>query len=666
MTRPVVEKQNAWIGLLAIYTFGSFIETIFFGQLTAFTPLYLPKLGISPDSVAQWTGIVAAVTGFLGLPFLPFWGALADRFSRKPVIIRSFAVEIMAGVISLLAGNIWIFIIGRTLTSLALGNSGLMMTTLSERVPSRRQGFAFSIMNSASPVGVFLGPLIGGPVVDHWGFPTLLGIDAVLLTIVVLIMMFGYHDRYQGVSDAPILKMAGESIRTVAGSQRLRILFGALFLLFAGWMLALTYAALAIGQLYQGANQATVVGIVLGAGGILAMILGPAIGALADRYGYWRVLLIGSISTVVLWLLPAFASTITSFAITWALINGLSAGVFSLSFSVLSQSAPEQKRGRVMSFAYLPVNIGLFLGPAIGSIITRESVFAIFPAAAFLTQPGSDLVILCQKKERCCESQIGQRLMLFRARSRFAMNKKRLDVLVFENGLAESRSQAQRLVMAGQVRVDGQVLLKPSDQVQVNAHIEVENGPRFVSRGGEKLQGAIEAFHISVKEKVCADVGSSTGGFTDSLLQAGARKIYAIDVGYGILHWKLRNDPRIVVMERTNARFIQNLPEPVSLVTIDASFISLKILLPVIKNWLQPADGEVVTLIKPQFEAGRKEVNRGEGVIRDPKIHQQVVAQILEFAKSEGFLSQGVIESPLRGPKGNVEYLAYFQSGFNG
>ena len=393
-----VDKKNSWIGLLVIYTLGGFIETIFFGQLTAFTPLYLPKLGIAQADVAQWTGIVAAVTGLLGLPFLPFWGALADRYSRKPIIIRSFAVEILAGIISLLAGNIWIFMVGRTLTCLALGNSGLMMTTLSERVPSNRQGLAFSVMNSASPVGVFLGPLAGGPIVDHWGFPTLLAIDSVLLTFVVLVMIFGYRDSFQGNADRPLLKMAGDSIRIVLESSRLRILFVALFVLFAGWMLALTYAALAIGQLYQGSDQATIVGIILGAGGILAMILGPAIGALADRYGYWKMLLVGSIISVLLWPIPALVKTIVAFGVAWSLINGLTSGVFALSFSVLSRSAPENIRGRVMSFAYLPVNIGLFLGPAIGSIVTQRSVFAIFPAAAVLTALGIILLVLARNR----------------------------------------------------------------------------------------------------------------------------------------------------------------------------------------------------------------------------------------------------------------------------
>ncbi len=237
----------------------------------------------------------------------------------------------------------------------------------------------------------------------------------------------------------------------------------------------------------------------------------------------------------------------------------------------------------------------------------------------------------------------------------------RLDILLAERGLAESRSLAQRLVMAGKVRVNGQVVLKPASQVELQADLQIESGPPFVSRGGEKLQAALKVFPVVVLGRVCVDVGASTGGFTDCLLQGGASKVYAIDVGYGSLHWKLRRDARVVSMERTNARYVQALPEPVSLVTIDASFISLKVLLPVVKHWLTSGDGEVIALIKPQFEAGREEASRGEGVIKDPRIHKQVVEEIQAFAKTVGYSVKGVIQSPLKGPKGNIEFLVYLK-----
>ncbi len=238
------------------------------------------------------------------------------------------------------------------------------------------------------------------------------------------------------------------------------------------------------------------------------------------------------------------------------------------------------------------------------------------------------------------------------------MSKQRIDLLLVDRGLAESRSLAQRLVMAGQVRADGQVVAKPSSLVDEFADLEIDGGARFVSRGGEKLAAALEAFQLEVGGKICADVGASTGGFTDCLLQAGAEKVYAIDVGYGILHWKLRNDPRVVVMERTNARYVPWLPDKIDFVSIDASFISSKILLPVALGWLA-GNASVVLLVKPQFEAGRRQVARGQGVVRDPAVHSQVLLDVLSSAAGFGFQVRDAIRSPVLGPKGNVEFLAW-------
>ena len=243
------------------------------------------------------------------------------------------------------------------------------------------------------------------------------------------------------------------------------------------------------------------------------------------------------------------------------------------------------------------------------------------------------------------------------------MPKERLDVLLTERGLAESRSLAQRLIMAGQVRVDGQLVTKPAMKFEKTAALALDHGPRYVSRGGEKLEAALVAFDLTeLGGRTCVDVGASTGGFTDCLLQHGAGKVFAVDVGYGELHWKLRTDPRVVVMERTNARYVEGFSEPVSLATIDASFISLKVLLPVVKGWF-PSGGQIVALIKPQFEAGKSEVSRGSGVISDTQIHRRVLREVLEFAAEMGFTVQGLIRSPLKGPKGNTEFLVHLLVG---
>jgi 23S rRNA (cytidine1920-2'-O)/16S rRNA (cytidine1409-2'-O)-methyltransferase len=236
--------------------------------------------------------------------------------------------------------------------------------------------------------------------------------------------------------------------------------------------------------------------------------------------------------------------------------------------------------------------------------------------------------------------------------------KIRIDLLLVERGLVESRNRAQRLVMAGEVRVAGEMIHKSSTQVAEDAQIEIKARPKYISRGGKKLEAALAAFDVPVAGKICADVGASTGGFTDCLLQNGAAKVYAIDVGYGILHWKLREDPRVVVMERVNARYVDILPEAIELVTVDASFISLGLLLPAIKGWFADDQGQTVTLIKPQFEAGRKAAAVHAGVIKDRAVHRRVLAETLQSAMALGFYPAGLIASPVKGPKGNIEFLA--------
>lgn len=233
----------------------------------------------------------------------------------------------------------------------------------------------------------------------------------------------------------------------------------------------------------------------------------------------------------------------------------------------------------------------------------------------------------------------------------------RLDIEVLRRGLAPSREKARGMIMAGEVLVNGQLADKPGMRVPVASEIAVKSKPRFVSRGGEKLEAAMKTFRLPASGAVSADVGASTGGFTDCLLKYGAAKVYAIDVGYGHLDLGLRNDPRVVVMERTNARHLASLPELISLMVMDASFISAKLLLPVTVGWMRP-DAHAVILVKPQFEAGRSDVGKG-GVVRDSKVHSRVILEVAEFALTIGLHPRGVVRSPLTGPAGNVEFLLW-------
>ncbi len=238
--------------------------------------------------------------------------------------------------------------------------------------------------------------------------------------------------------------------------------------------------------------------------------------------------------------------------------------------------------------------------------------------------------------------------------------KKRLDILLVESGLVESRQRAQALIMAGQVFVNGQRADKAGSAYLPEVSMEVRGSTRpYVSRGGWKLEKALSTFQIDLEGAIAMDAGASTGGFTDCMLQKGAKKVYAVDVGYGQLAWSLRSDPRVVVMERTNVRHLTpgDIPEALDFVSIDVSFISLSLILPAIRFLLKET-GQVVALIKPQFEAGREKVGK-KGVVRDPAVHQEVLEQFLRHAGDSGFFVKDLSYSPIRGPEGNIEYLGY-------
>lgn len=238
--------------------------------------------------------------------------------------------------------------------------------------------------------------------------------------------------------------------------------------------------------------------------------------------------------------------------------------------------------------------------------------------------------------------------------------KERLDVLMTELGLCDSRNRAQALIMSGEVYVDGQKCDKAGTQISEDARIEVRgNACPYVSRGGLKLEKALRDFGVDPTGCVCSDSGASTGGFTDCLLQKGAKKVFAIDVGYGQLAWAIRNDPRVVCMERTNIRYVtpEQLGEPLDLSVVDVSFISLRIVLPAIRALLKPT-GQIVCLIKPQFEAGKDKVGK-KGVVRDPKVHEEVLNGFLALAAELGMTVRNLTFSPVKGPEGNIEFLGH-------
>lgn len=241
-----------------------------------------------------------------------------------------------------------------------------------------------------------------------------------------------------------------------------------------------------------------------------------------------------------------------------------------------------------------------------------------------------------------------------------AKKKERLDTLLVQKGLFQSRERAKRSIMAGTVYVDGKKVDKAGTKIEIDSEIAVKKDPvPYVGRGGLKLEKALDYFKVDVSDKKAVDVGASTGGFTDCLLQKGAEKVYAIDVGYGQLDWKLRNDSRVIVMERTNIRYIkpEDIQEPCHIAVIDVAFISLTLVLPPVNNLLT-SDGEIIALIKPQFEAGKEKVGKG-GIVKEPEVHREVIEKIVSFVLEMGLSINGITCSPITGADGNIEYLIY-------
>lgn len=252
------------------------------------------------------------------------------------------------------------------------------------------------------------------------------------------------------------------------------------------------------------------------------------------------------------------------------------------------------------------------------------------------------------------------------SRASRGQNKQRLDTLVVQRGLVETRERAKQLILAGEVVVSGSAQVKPGHLISPDAEIVVKQPPRYVSRGGLKLEKALQVFQVEVRGRVAIDVGASTGGFTDCLLQHGTKFVYAVDVGHGQLAWKLRQDPRVCVIEGTNIRTIDvnRFEPPIKIGVVDVSFISLQKVLPVVTQIVDPT-GDVLALVKPQFEAGREHVGKG-GVVRDARVHLQVLHDLIQFIHGLNQSVMGIAYSPIRGPAGNIEYLIWFKAGTEG
>lgn len=352
---------------MSVFTIAGLLENVLWGHIIAFSPLFIRSLGIQGSSVPLWTGLLTAIPNAIGILLLPLWGAWADRYPRKQMILRSFAAYALGGLLVALAGDRYAFFCGRLLLAMAMGNGGLIVLTLSDHIPARHRHLGLAIMNSTSLSGAFLGPLVGGPVMDGFGFRTLLLIDAGLIFCVLLLLTISYRDHEPPKEHGPVLRMAKETVRIVLRSRPVRQLFPPLILLYSGWMLATIYLPVFLGIHHPAPNMATRIGYMIGAGGLGTALLAPLMGAAADRYSVRKVLAVAIPAEFGLWMLQGLTRSLLTFGAVWVLVNGVAGGIFSCTITILSSYVVGNDRGRIMTFAYLPLNASYVVASAIGS-----------------------------------------------------------------------------------------------------------------------------------------------------------------------------------------------------------------------------------------------------------------------------------------------------------
>lgn len=385
-------ESRKWITLTGLFALASFAEIMLFSNLAAFTPVYLQHLGFDEASNVFWTGILASVGMLLGFWFVPMWGVLADRHGRKPLIVRSFAFEIVACVLMATAPNIWVFTLGRMLTGLALGNTGLMYASVSEHAPRRRVGFAIAFISGAQPLGGVFGSLVGGYIVATLGIVALWWFDTLLITLVFVMLMLFYHDRAPTADKSqPILGMLRNSLRAVATTPLVVKYFIFSFLATSGFFFAYPFLSTRIIEIAPGADVAATIGVVFGIAGIATLIATPLWGTLADHFGHERLLPIVTLMTALAYIPLFFANTVTQFTVGYFVLSAFSPAINGLTFATIGLNTPVDKRNAIMSMLYMPLNAAIVIAPTLASLATTEirqvfiySSALCFAALAFL------------------------------------------------------------------------------------------------------------------------------------------------------------------------------------------------------------------------------------------------------------------------------------------
>lgn len=367
-----VAESREWVGLTGLFAFASFSEIVLYSNLNAFTPLFLQDLGFDAAGVKAWTGILASASLLIGFWFVPFWGVLADRYGRKPLIVRSFVVEVVAVIVIALAPNVWFFLLGRMVTGLALGNTGLMFASVSERVPRARVGVAIATITGSQPVGGVLGSLMGGFIVSQFGVTALWWFNCALIAAVTLMLVLFYHEPFTPRPTPPIRTMLENALRAVATTPIVVKYFLFSFIATSAFFFSYAYISTRIIELAHALDAGVTIGLVFGIAGIAALFATPIWGTLADRYGHEKLLPLVTFLTAAAYIPLFFASTVTQFTIAYFALSSVSPAINSLTFAIIGLGTPPDRRNAVMSMVFMPLNAAIVVAPLLASVMTRE------------------------------------------------------------------------------------------------------------------------------------------------------------------------------------------------------------------------------------------------------------------------------------------------------
>lgn len=400
---PDTRKQS-WQLLTFIFALANFLEVAIMAHFVLFTPAFLQEIGFSQSEINTWTGPIASISFLVGIWLVPFWGVFADRYGRKPLILRSYYVELAAMLIAALSRNLWLYLLARGLTGLALGNTGLMYASMTETTPRNRVALSLSLVNGSAPLGSLVGSLVGGIVVSQFGVHVLFGLDAFVAAIIVFMLSTYYRDPFVPKPTPRVVVMLGDALRAVIHSPVAATLYAVSFVFYASSFFSFAYLPVRIGQLVGETAAPLAIGITQGFAGGTTLIGSAIWGGLADRAGHRRLLAFLMLAVTVLWVPMFFAGDLTTLSIAWAVLNSVSPAVSSVMFTIISLNVPTDKRGSVLSMIYLPMNLAYVVAPVTASLVaTNFAVRDVFLGSAALSLVALLIFVLTLGRTRSTE-----------------------------------------------------------------------------------------------------------------------------------------------------------------------------------------------------------------------------------------------------------------------